>query len=44
MVWYPIVFWLINMLTTVIGVPKAALKRRGTRAIWVSPDRGLQAQ
>lgn len=44
MIWYPIVFWLINMLTTVVGVPKAALKRRGTRAVWVSPDRGLQAQ
>jgi biofilm PGA synthesis N-glycosyltransferase PgaC len=44
MIWYPIVFWIINMLTTVVGVPKAALKRRGTRAVWVSPDRGLQAQ
>ncbi|TVP77725.1 MAG: poly-beta-1,6 N-acetyl-D-glucosamine synthase, partial [Gemmatimonadales bacterium] len=42
MVWYPIAFWTINMLTTVAAVPKALLKRRGTRAVWVSPDRGLR--
>ena len=42
-VWYPIAFWVINMATTVVAVPKALLKRRGTRAVWVSPDRGLRA-
>jgi biofilm PGA synthesis N-glycosyltransferase PgaC len=41
-IWYPLVFWLINMLTTVVAVPKALLKRRGERAVWVSPDRGLR--
>lgn len=44
MIWYPLAFWMINMLTTVVGVPKALLKRRGTRAVWVSPDRGLRAE
>lgn len=39
--WYPIAFWAINMLTTVYAVPKALLWRSGTRAVWVSPDRGL---
>ncbi len=43
MVWYPLAFWLINMLTTVAAVPRALLKRRGTRAVWVSPDRGLRS-
>ncbi len=42
MVWYPIAFWMINMLTTVVAVPKALLRRRGRRAVWVSPDRGLK--
>lgn len=42
MIWYPISFWVINMLTTVVAVPKAFLKRPGTRAVWVSPDRGVR--
>jgi poly-beta-1,6-N-acetyl-D-glucosamine synthase len=41
MVWYPLAYWVINVLTTVVGVPKALLKRRGKRATWVSPDRGI---
>jgi poly-beta-1,6-N-acetyl-D-glucosamine synthase len=41
-IWYPLAFWLISMLTTVAAVPKALIKRRGTRAVWVSPDRGLK--
>lgn len=44
MIWYPIFFWLINMVTTVVAFPKALLKRRGTRAVWTSPDRGLRAE
>ncbi len=42
MVWYPLAFWLINVMTTVVGVPKALLKKSGRRAIWVSPDRGIR--
>jgi poly-beta-1,6-N-acetyl-D-glucosamine synthase len=42
MIWYPIAYWLLNMTTTVRALPKALMKRRGTRAVWVSPDRGLQ--
>jgi biofilm PGA synthesis N-glycosyltransferase PgaC len=40
-IWYPFFFWSIMVLTTVIGFPKALLKRRGQRATWVSPDRGV---
>lgn len=40
-IWYPIIFWLISLLTTLIAVPKAILKRKGERAVWTSPDRGI---
>ncbi|ROU05589.1 poly-beta-1,6-N-acetyl-D-glucosamine synthase [Lysobacter enzymogenes] len=42
MIWYPMAYWLLSFFTTVTAVPKALLKRRGTRATWVSPDRGLR--
>lgn len=42
MIWYPVAFWVINMLTTVAAVPKALLKPAGTRAVWSSPDRGVR--
>lgn len=41
-VWYPFVYWMINAFAVVIAVPKALLKKKGTRAVWVSPDRGLE--
>ena len=41
MIWYPLAFWLINVFTTVVGVPRALLRSRGERARWKSPDRGL---
>ncbi len=42
MIWYPLVYWLINLLTLVVAVPKALLRPRGKRATWVSPDRGVR--
>lgn len=39
-IWYPIAFWLITMLTTVWALPKTLLRKDGQRARWVSPDRG----
>ena len=42
MLWYPLVYWLINMLTLAVAVPKALLRPRGKRATWVSPDRGVR--
>ena len=41
-IWYPLVYWIIGMLTTVVAVPKALFKRTGTRAVWESPDRGIR--
>lgn len=41
-IWYPLAFWLISMTTSVAAVPRALLKRRGQRATWVSPDRGVR--
>jgi len=40
-IWYPFVYWIINALTITVAVPKALLKKKGTRAVWKSPDRGL---
>lgn len=41
-IWYPIAYWLINMTTMLVGLPKALFKKRGTRAKWISPDRGFR--
>jgi len=41
MIWYPLAYWLINMFTSVVAVPKAILKRRGERARWRTEDRGI---
>ncbi len=41
MIWYPLAYWILSMLTSVAAVPKAISKPRGKRATWVSPDRGI---
>lgn len=41
MIWYPLVYWMLNMLTTVWAVPKTLLRKSGRRAVWKSPDRGV---
>jgi biofilm PGA synthesis N-glycosyltransferase PgaC len=41
-IWYPLAYWMLGMFTTVVALPKALLKRRGTRAVWESPDRGIR--
>jgi len=41
MIWYPLVYWLINVGTTVAGFFRAVRKERGQRAIWVTLDRGV---
>ena len=42
MIWYPMAYWLLSLLTTVAAVPKTLFRRRGSRATWVSPDRGIR--
>jgi biofilm PGA synthesis N-glycosyltransferase PgaC len=40
-IWYPFFFWIVMLTTSLVGFPKAVLKLRGKRAVWVSPDRGV---
>jgi biofilm PGA synthesis N-glycosyltransferase PgaC len=40
-IWYPFGFWMVNMFTIVVALPKMLLRQRGMRARWVSPDRGI---
>jgi biofilm PGA synthesis N-glycosyltransferase PgaC len=42
MVWYPVVFWLINTCAAVVAYPKMLLQPASRRARWVSPDRGVR--
>ncbi|CAJ1782404.1 poly-beta-1,6-N-acetyl-D-glucosamine synthase [Aeromonas salmonicida] len=39
-IWYPLIYWLLNLVTVIVAVPKAILRRRGQLAVWESPDRG----
>jgi len=41
MIWYPLAFWIISALSTVVALPKVLRRQRHQRARWVSPDRGL---
>jgi len=41
MIWYPLAYWLLSVMTTLVAVPKVILRGR-RRATWVSPDRGIQ--
>ena len=41
MVWYPLIYWVINVVSTVVAVPRVLFRKRGERARWVSPDRGI---
>ncbi|WP_204368652.1 hypothetical protein [Neosynechococcus sphagnicola] len=41
LIWYPFVFWIIIVLTTIIAFPKVLMRSAGQRARWVSPDRGI---
>jgi biofilm PGA synthesis N-glycosyltransferase PgaC len=42
-IWYPLAYWMLNVLTNVVALPKVLLQQRGQRAVWVSPDRGIRA-
>lgn len=40
-IWYPFAYWMISSLTVIMAAPKALLKKKGTPAVWSSPDRGI---
>lgn len=41
-VWYPFAYWMISSLTVIWAAPRALFKKKGVRAVWTSPDRGLE--
>ncbi len=40
-IWYPAVFWMLSLFTTLVSFPKVMVQQRRGRARWVSPDRGI---
>lgn len=43
MIWYPLVFWTINMACTVWAFPRVLARNNRLRARWTSPDRGVRS-
>jgi biofilm PGA synthesis N-glycosyltransferase PgaC len=41
-IWYPMAFWMLSALTTVVALPRVLLQPRQERTTWISPDRGLR--
>jgi biofilm PGA synthesis N-glycosyltransferase PgaC len=41
MIWYPLAYWILSMITTIVAVPRALLRDSQKRARWISPDRGI---
>jgi biofilm PGA synthesis N-glycosyltransferase PgaC len=43
-IWYPMLYWMMSSLTTVVAIPAVMLRHRQERyARWQSPERGEQA-
>ncbi|WP_066566135.1 poly-beta-1,6-N-acetyl-D-glucosamine synthase [Snodgrassella sp. CFCC 13594] len=40
-IWYPYAYWVVNLVTLAIGLPKALIRNRNKQAVWKSPDRGV---
>jgi len=40
-VWYPLLFWFLQMGTAVFGLPRAFWRMRFPKGTWTSPDRGV---
>ncbi len=43
MVWYPLLYWVLQSAATCVGVPKALLSGLKSRGTWTSPDRGIRS-
>lgn len=41
MVWYPLIYWWMTAMTSIVGFYKALFKGKQQFATWKSPDRGL---
>jgi biofilm PGA synthesis N-glycosyltransferase PgaC len=42
LIWYPMIYWVIQVSTSLFAVPRALSRPKGSRGIWKSPDRGVQ--
>jgi len=42
-IWYPLVYWLLSLTTSLVSFAKVMLRNTRRRARWVSPDRGVQS-
>lgn len=42
MVWYPLLYWMLNMSTMVMAFPMVLLRNNKQNATWESPDRGVK--
>ena len=43
MVWYPLLYWILQAAATCVAVPKALLSGLKSRGSWTSPDRGIRS-
>ena len=43
-IWYPVVYWILSLATTLVSFPQVMLRTDRQRARWTSPDRGIQSQ
>lgn len=43
MIWYPLVYWVLNVMTSVVALPSVILRGK-RRATWKSPDRGIRPE
>lgn len=41
-VWYPLLFWMLQAATAVVGLPRALRRPPHARGTWISPDRGFR--
>lgn len=40
--WYPIIYWVVNGVVSLMALPGTLLKRKQKLATWRSPDRGIK--
>jgi len=41
-VWFPVVYWMLSLFTTLVAFPKVMLKKQQQRARWSYSDRGIE--
>ena len=41
LIWYPLIYWVLNAAVMIVGFPQAMLRKFGTPAVWEHPDRGV---